>query len=187
MMRRTFRTLILLLCAAVMIGAFAVTANASEFADPETALGYLESYADNVAADPNFDANIEESLSTVRQDVHGYATFMSLLPPIIAIALALITKEVYTSLMIGVLSGALLYSNFNIWGMLTNTADVIAGKAQRFLECGYPDFPGAAGYDGQSDQQGRRFCCLRPLGIGADQEPHRRHPVHRTAGHDDLY
>ena len=127
-MRRTFRTLILLLCAAVMIGAFAVTANASEFADPETALGYLESYADNVAADPNFDANIEESLSTVRQDVHGYATFMSLLPPIIAIALALITKEVYTSLMIGVLSGALLYSNFNIWGMLTNTADVMLAK-----------------------------------------------------------
>lgn len=42
-----------------------------------------------------------------------YATFWSLLPPIIAIALALITKEVYSSLFIGIASGALLYANFN--------------------------------------------------------------------------
>ena len=39
-------------------------------------------------------------------------TFWSLVPPIIAIALALITKEVYMSLFIGILSGALLYANF---------------------------------------------------------------------------
>ena len=37
----------------------------------------------------------------------------SLLPPLIAIGLALITKEVYSSLFIGVLSGALLYTNFS--------------------------------------------------------------------------
>ncbi|MFA5524189.1 MAG: Na+/H+ antiporter NhaC family protein [Tissierellales bacterium] len=42
-----------------------------------------------------------------------YATFWSLVPPIIAIALALITKEVYSSLFIGIVSGALLYANFN--------------------------------------------------------------------------
>lgn len=42
-----------------------------------------------------------------------YGTFWSLLPPIIAIALALITKEVYSSLFIGILSAALLYANFN--------------------------------------------------------------------------
>ena len=40
-------------------------------------------------------------------------TFMSLVPPIIAIVLALITKEVYSSLFIGVLAGALFYGNFN--------------------------------------------------------------------------
>ena len=40
-----------------------------------------------------------------------YATPLSLLPPVIAITLALITKEVYTSLFIGVLTGALLYTN----------------------------------------------------------------------------
>ncbi|MGI6706354.1 MAG: Na+/H+ antiporter NhaC family protein [Clostridia bacterium] len=42
-----------------------------------------------------------------------HATFWSLFPPIIAIVLALITKEVYSSLFIGIVSGALLYANFN--------------------------------------------------------------------------
>ena len=37
-------------------------------------------------------------------------TFWALLPPVIAIALALLTKEVYVSLLIGILSGALLYN-----------------------------------------------------------------------------
>ncbi len=41
---------------------------------------------------------------------------MSLLPPVIAIALALITKEVYSSLFIGILVGGLLYSNFSFEG-----------------------------------------------------------------------
>lgn len=43
-----------------------------------------------------------------------YSTPVALLPPVIAIVLALITKEVYSSLFIGIVSGALLYSNFNI-------------------------------------------------------------------------
>jgi len=42
----------------------------------------------------------------------AYGTILSLLPPIIAIALALITKEVYSSLFIGILAGGLLASNF---------------------------------------------------------------------------
>ena len=44
-----------------------------------------------------------------------YGTFWSLLPPIVAIVLALISKEVYSSLFLGVLAGALLYTNFGIW------------------------------------------------------------------------
>ena len=39
--------------------------------------------------------------------------FWALIPPVIAIGLALITKEVYSSLFIGIVSGALLYTNFN--------------------------------------------------------------------------
>jgi len=43
-------------------------------------------------------------------------TPLSLLPPVIAIALALITKEVYSSLFIGILVGGLLYSGFHFEG-----------------------------------------------------------------------
>ena len=45
-------------------------------------------------------------------------TLWALLPPVIAIGLALITKEVYSSLFVGILSGALLYSNFSFTGTL---------------------------------------------------------------------
>ena len=45
-----------------------------------------------------------------------YNTIWALLPPVIAIALALITKEVYSSLFVGILMGGLLYSNFSFEG-----------------------------------------------------------------------
>ena len=50
----------------------------------------------------------------------SYNTALSLLPPVIAIALALITKEVYSSLFIGILVGGLLYSNFSFEGTLNH-------------------------------------------------------------------
>lgn len=43
-----------------------------------------------------------------------YATFWSLVPPLVAILLALITKEVYSSLFVGIVVGALFHSNFNL-------------------------------------------------------------------------
>ena len=45
-------------------------------------------------------------------------TFMALLPPIIAIALALITKEVFSSLFIGIIIGALMNANYNFSGTI---------------------------------------------------------------------
>ena len=42
-------------------------------------------------------------------------TFWSMLPPIVAIALALISKEVFSSLFFGCIVGALLYTQFNPW------------------------------------------------------------------------
>ncbi|MBR0027286.1 MAG: Na+/H+ antiporter NhaC family protein, partial [Clostridia bacterium] len=42
-----------------------------------------------------------------------YSTIFALLPPVIAIVLALITKEVYSSLFIGIVTGAFLYANGN--------------------------------------------------------------------------
>ena len=50
----------------------------------------------------------------------------ALLPPVIAIGLALITKEVYSSLFIGIVSGALLYSNFSFTGTMDSiTTDAL--------------------------------------------------------------
>ncbi len=49
-----------------------------------------------------------------------YATFWALIPPIVAIVLALITKEVYSSLFIGIIVGGLFYSNFSFVGTLTH-------------------------------------------------------------------
>lgn len=49
-----------------------------------------------------------------------YATFWALVPPIVAIVLALITKEVYSSLFIGILVGGLFYSNFSFEGTVTH-------------------------------------------------------------------
>ena len=42
--------------------------------------------------------------------------WLSILPPIIAIVLALITKEVISSLMVGILSGTLIYSCYTASG-----------------------------------------------------------------------
>ena len=64
-------------------------------------------------------------------------TFWSLLPPIVAIVLALISKEVYSSLFLGCLVGALLVSNFQPWETLVQLVEgdngivtVVAGQQQ---------------------------------------------------------
>ena len=49
-----------------------------------------------------------------------YATFWALIPPVVAIALALITKEVYSSLFLGILVGGILYSGFSFEGTVTH-------------------------------------------------------------------
>ncbi len=55
-------------------------------------------------------------------------TVLSVLPPVLAIALALITKEVYTSLFLGCFVGALLYANFNPVLAVTTTFDTLASS-----------------------------------------------------------
>ncbi len=62
-----------------------------------------------------------------------YGTFWALIPPVVAIVLALITKEVYTSLFVGILTGALFYANFNpeitMTTMLTSEGGLISKLA----------------------------------------------------------
>ena len=134
-MKRIPKLFSLLLVLSILLGAFTMLAAAesldseavAEAMDADTAMEYLDSYSDNVASDENFDANITEAITVARESVGAYATFWALLPPVIAIALALITKEVYSSLFIGILAGALLNSNFNPWGMVTFTTDTLIG------------------------------------------------------------
>ncbi len=49
-----------------------------------------------------------------------YASFWSLIPPVVAIVLALITKEVYSSLFVGILIGGIFYSGFTFERTITH-------------------------------------------------------------------
>ena len=49
-----------------------------------------------------------------------YASFWSLIPPVVAIVLALITKEVYSSLFVGILIGGVFYSGFTFERTITH-------------------------------------------------------------------
>ncbi|MBE6804206.1 MAG: Na+/H+ antiporter NhaC family protein [Ruminococcaceae bacterium] len=71
------------------------------------------SEATNVCADC-------EGSGKVEAPTRFYSSIWSLLPPIIAIALALITKEVYSSLFIGIVVGGLLYAEGNFEGTITH-------------------------------------------------------------------
>ena len=84
-----------------------------------------------------------EGLSTLVCETCGgegavRASIWAILPAVIAIGLALITKEVYSSLFIGIVSGALLYSNFSFTGTMdaiTNDAliSAVSGNAGIFI------------------------------------------------------
>ena len=94
--------------------------DAPDFSDPEVAQGYIDGYADNVQEDPDFKENIERALATVRQDRPAYGTFWAVCPALIAILLALITKEVYSSLFLGILAGGLLWANGGFEGTIVH-------------------------------------------------------------------
>ncbi len=126
-MKTISRLLAPLLILAVVFGAMTLTAGAAELSG-EDAAAYLDDYASNVGSDPDFDANITAAITVTRSSVGLYATIASLLPPIIAIVLALLTKEVYSSLFVGILSGALIHSNGNVWNMVLTTFDTMIGK-----------------------------------------------------------
>ena len=56
-------------------------------------------------------------------DSVAYNTIFSILPPVVAIVLALITKEVYSSLFLGIFVGCLLYVNGDILAALQDFVD----------------------------------------------------------------
>ena len=56
------------------------------------------------------------------------ATFWALVPPLLAIIVSLITKEVNFSLLIGIIVGAGLFTHFDGFAMVTTMFDVIGDK-----------------------------------------------------------
>lgn len=126
-MKKYTRILTLLTLLALLLGVLCVTAGAEAMTE-EDAFAYLDSYSDNMSEDPDFDANVTAAIEVAQSSMGSYATFLALLPPIIAIVLALITKEVYSSLLVGILSGALMVGGFNPWNMVTGTFDTMTSK-----------------------------------------------------------
>ena len=60
-------------------------------------------------------------IAKLTNDGSGFeATVWALFPPVVAIALALISKEVYSSLFLGCIAAALLLANFSPWQMVVN-------------------------------------------------------------------
>ena len=100
--------------------AVAEAAEAVDLSDAEAAQGYIDGYADNVQEDPAFKENIEKALATVRQERPAYGTFWAVFPPLLAIVLALVTKEVYSSLFLGILAGGLIWSKFSFEGTIVH-------------------------------------------------------------------
>ena len=124
-MRNLRRRLLPLLAVVLLLcGAMTVTAFAAEDPTEETGTKMIEctdcGAAGIVLTDEGTVADCETCGGTgyVESPSRFFNTFWSLLPPIIAIALALITKEVYSSLFIGILVGGLLYSNFAFEGTI---------------------------------------------------------------------
>jgi len=93
-----------------------------EYAD--YAATYLDEYDKALQYDENVAENYKEAIAVHRENTTPfYGTILALLPPVIAIVLALITKEVYSSLFVGILAGALLNTNFNLVGTLTTVVN----------------------------------------------------------------
>ena len=81
-----------------------------DLATHDGAKAYVEAYADNVRADKEFKAHEHQALATVRATEPLYGSWWAIFPPLLAIVLALVTKEVYSSLFLGIVSGGVIYA-----------------------------------------------------------------------------
>jgi len=134
---RTMVAMIIMLTIAVVTMSITVFADNGEIAPADDAAAVdtvVEDTAEETAEEPTEEEAEEEESSTSPY----YATVLSLLPPIVAIGLALITKEVYSSLFIGILVGGILASNFNPAGTIDTVVNdgfiaSVSGSAGIFI------------------------------------------------------
>ena len=119
-------------------------------------------------------------------DYNMIGTAWSLLPPIVAIALALKTKEVYSSLFIGIILGAVQYcismgTGFDGQGIRFDTLPF------RSLERGHSGIPGGSGQHRFTDEQGGWFCGFRPMGFQARKVEDWCAGSHHSARYSDIH
>ncbi len=69
-----------------------------------------------VACSSTLFAGEAQALAAIRTEAKCFGTWWAIFPPLLAILLALVTKEVYSSLFIGIVAGGLLYSGFSFEG-----------------------------------------------------------------------
>lgn len=108
-----FVVVLMMLMYAMPFTAFATEAQAATETAVTTeaeAPAEAEAIAEISEEEPVAEDAAEEEAAPVSKH---FGTWLALLPPVIAIALALITKEVYSSLFVGLVVGGLLHSNFN--------------------------------------------------------------------------
>lgn len=110
-----------------------------------------------------------------------YATVWSLVPPVVAIVLALITKEVYSSLFIGILIGGVFYSGFQFEGTILHVfQDGIVGSLTDSYNMGILVFLVVLGI---------MVCMMNKAGgsaaFGRYQHPYQE-PCRSTARHDPF-
>ena len=104
-----------------------------------------------------------------------YSTALSLLPPVVAIVLALNTKEVYTSLLVGIADGcAALCQRQPGTGPehpVLQRRRRHGRQAVRLQQRGHSGLSGHAGHPGGPDEQGGRQRGLWPLGVHPHPHP----------------
>ncbi len=97
----------------VVVDGSAVVYDLASLSDADGVRGakaYVDSYAENVQFDKAFREHEERALETVRKAEPLYGSWWAIFPPLLAILLALVTKEVYSSLFLGIVSGGVLYA-----------------------------------------------------------------------------
>ena len=91
--------------------AFGMASGGSDFATKENGISFGGGAGAGVSVTP---VAFIAVCAVMAPATNATSTLWALLPPVIAICLALITKEVYSSLFAGILVGGLLYSKFNL-------------------------------------------------------------------------
>ncbi len=123
-MKKSKKRIAKIILAIMVIFALAVPMSGIAFAAEDTAVLLSDETAAPVAESeaPAEEAPAEEAPAeeTAEKTNKYEKTFWALVPPIIAIGLALITKEVYSSLLVGIIFGALLSTSFNITNAIDN-------------------------------------------------------------------